>query len=179
MSRVVRTYGTNGQPSAEKAVWESPAHLFLDQFSGEERAQLDPAQMQVLNKGLNTLIGGSGGETSYAYDAQDRVRERRERSMLFEMVTTVAYKDSGDVAEERTTYSRSSSVPVGVVFSVDENGNLVPNKPTSDWPPQPDLPKPSAVHYRYQYDSYGNWTEKATTHSEGFSFTTRRELTYY
>ena len=37
----------------------------------------------------------------------------------------------------------------------------------------------SDVRYTYQYDSYGNWTEKIANYSEESSRTTRRELAYY
>jgi hypothetical protein len=42
-----------------------------------------------------------------------------------------------------------------------------------------DLPSDSDIRYGYQYDNYGNWTEKIETRDDGSSFTTRRTITYY
>jgi len=45
------------------------------------------------------------------------------------------YNDHGDIAEECTTFTKSSSsLPVGVTFRADESGNLFPVTPPSEWP---------------------------------------------
>jgi YD repeat-containing protein len=173
VSRVIRTYGANGQPSEEKEILENLAPMFLDKLP--VRAQLSPARIKAMNKGLITMMGGGGG-TSYTYDAQNRIRERHLRILFFETVTTIAYNDRGDIAEERRT---SISKPKPGPFSIDENGNLIPTQEASEAPAQPDLPTQPETRYTYQYDSYGNWTERTITRSDGFSLATRRQLTYY
>ena len=183
ITRLVRTYDEKGRISDLKTIIEDPASI----FPANERAQmladsgLPPDEVRAqMKKALSAFIGESG--KSYTYDSQGRIKEAvlSEGLLRGKVTRAYTYNDHGDIAEERTTFSKDpSSLPVGVSFHPDENGNLVTDKPRSEWPPQPDLPKPSAVHYAYQYDSYGNWTEKTTTHSEGPSFTTRRELTYY
>jgi len=123
---------------------------------------------------------GGGGGTSYTYDAQNRIRERHLRILFFETVTTIAYNDHGDIVEERTTSIRDSTGPGRGPFSIDDNGNLIPTQEASEAPAPPEpLPATSEVRYTYQYDSYGNWTERTLTRSDGFSLATRRQLTYY
>ena len=42
---------------------------------------------------------------------------------------------------------------------MEENGTLVPSEPASEVPASAGVPEDSEIHYTYQYDSYGNWTE--------------------
>jgi hypothetical protein len=95
--------------------------------------------------------------------------------------TTIAYNDQGDIIEQRETSARgSSSLPVGVPFHQDEAGNLVPDKPQSEWPAQPDLlPRSTLIRYIYKYDSQGNWTEQTVILGDGPTSTSHRKLTYY
>jgi YD repeat-containing protein len=175
VSRVIRTYGTNGQPSEEKQILENLAPMFLDRLPTEERAKFGPARIKAMNKGLITMMGGGGG-TSYTYDAQNRITETHLRILFFETVTTIAYNDHGDIAEERRT--SISREPKRGSFSIDENGDLIPTQEASETPGPPE-PLPEETHYTYQYDSYGNWTERTLTRSDGFSLATRRHLTCY
>jgi YD repeat-containing protein len=183
LSRLVRTYDEKGRISDVKTIIEDPTALFPAKAQAELIAQsgLPPDEMRAqLKKVFSALVGER--RKSYTYDSQGRKKEVILHQGLFapKVSRTYTYNDHGDVAEERTTFTKgSSSLPTGVTFQSDENGNLFPNKPPSEWPPQPDLPEPSKVHYTYQYDSYGNWTDKTVTRGEWSTFTTQRELTYY
>jgi YD repeat-containing protein len=186
--RAVRSYGDNGQPNEEKMILENPALTFVEKSPAEERSQLDAARLKALNKAIATLMGGSDGvQTLYTYDEQRRMTGRHTRKMGFDVVTSIEYNDHGDIADERSTSKYISSVPVGVVFSVDEDGNLVPKEPEpgASRPPQAPEVEPSQVRYEYQYDSYGNWTERKyySRSSESAPYqlvsTSHRQLSYY
>jgi len=125
------------------------------------------------------MMGKSGTGKSYTYDSQGRCAEIiLHRGALGEISRTYSYNDHGDVVGELTTFTRSQ-LPFGVPLRLDDTGNLVPEKPQSEWPPQPKLPRLQVVHHTYQYDSYGNWTEHTVTHSQRWKYTRGRELTYY
>jgi hypothetical protein len=183
ISRLVRTYDANGRITDVKTIIEDPTSIFPRTERAQMLAESDPPSEEMraqMKKVFSALLGELG--KSYTYDSQGRITEAvlREGLLIGKVTRTYTYNDHGDTVEEQTTFTKScSSLPVGVTFHPDENGNLVPDKAPSEWSPQPDLPEPSTVHYTYQYDSYGNCTEKTQTHSEGPSFTTRRELTYY
>jgi len=182
LSRLVRTYDGKGRISDLKAIIEDPTSLFPAKEQAQMMAQsgLPPDEIRAhLKKVFSALMGES--RKPYAYDSQGRITEVILHQGLFggKVARKYTYNDHGDIAEECTTFTKSSSsLPVGVTFRADESGNLFPVTPPSEWPPQPDLPEPSKVHYTYQYDSYGNWTDK-TYRGEGSNFTTHRELTYY
>ena len=94
---------------------------------------------------LKKVLGSLGeSKKSYTYDSQGRITEAVLNYGAFSSNVSrmYTYNDHGDVAEERTTFTKSSSgLPAGVTFHSDENGNLLPDKPPSEWPPQPDLPR--------------------------------------
>jgi len=183
LSRLVRTYDGKGRISDMKTIIEDPTSLFPAKAQARmiTESGLPPDEMRAqLKKVLSALIGDS--RKSYTYDSHGHITEAVLNYGLFRgnVSRTYTYNDHGDVAEERTTFTKSSNgLPAGVTFHSDENGNVIPDKPPSEWPPQPDLPEPSEVHYTYQYDSYGNWVDKTVTHGKGSTFTTHRELTYY
>jgi YD repeat-containing protein len=181
LSRLVRTYDKKGRITDVKTIVEDPMALFpaKAQVDMINESGVSPDEMRVQLK----KVFGSLGELrkSYTYDSQGRITRVVLNYGVFpgNVSRTYTYNDRGDVAEERTTFTKSSSgLPEGVTFQADDNGNLIPDKPPSEWPPQPDLPGPSQVHYTYQYDSYGNWIDRTITR-EGSTFTTQRELTYY
>ena len=181
LSRLVRTYDEKGRITDVKTIVEDPTSMFPAKAQAdmlkESGVSLDEMRAQ-LKKALGSL---GESKKSYTYDSQGRITEAVLNYGGFpgNVSRMYSYNDHGDVAEERTTFTKSSSgLPVGVTFQADENGNLIPDKPPAEWPPQPDLPEPSEVHYAYQYDSYGNWTDKTMTR-EGATFTTQRVLTYF
>jgi YD repeat-containing protein len=181
LSRLVRTYDGKGRITDVKTIVEDPTSLFPAKAQADmiKESGVSPDEMRAQLK----KVFGSLGESrkAYTYDSQGRITQAVLNYGVFpgNVSRTYTYNDNGDVAEEHTTFTKNSSgLPAGVTFQADENGNLIPDKPPSEWPPQPDLPGPSEVHYTYQYDSYDNWTGRTITR-EGSTFTTRRELTYY
>jgi YD repeat-containing protein len=145
--RLVRTYDANG-----RMVEENP---FL-----------------MMNNEMGALLGGkeqAGTSTSYTYDAQNRITKRRKRNMIFETTATILYNDHGDKAEERTTFTKNSAMPIGSAGA----------------------PKEDEIHYTYQYDSYGNWMEQTVYHGSQWTHIVKvifgvkrinvhhRKLTYY
>jgi YD repeat-containing protein len=178
VSRFVRKYDANGQISEEKPLLENPAALFLDRLPAEERAKLNPAEINAFS---TLLAGRAPAGNSFSYDAQGRVSRTWERNMMFEKTTTIIYNDQGDKAVEGTTLTDNSVIPVGVPHSINEHGALVPSEPSVEPQPLP-LPEQSEVHFAYQYDSHGNWTQQTANYlSSGVasSQVRSRKLTYY
>ena len=184
VSRTVRTYDANGRLVEEERIQENPALFFADKFSAEGQPQLTAAQLEAMNTAMKSLLRGrSGTGTSYLYDEQGRTTKIHDRNFAIEKVTIISYNERGDRSEERTTIAGNSSVPVGVAFSVDENGTLIPEKRTTEptespaWPP-----REQEVRYAYQYDSYGNWTQQTVNYGSSPdepSYNCHRRLTYY
>jgi YD repeat-containing protein len=181
VSRIVRSYDADGRIIEEKQIQENPAWLFADRFSAEERAQLNDKQLEAMNKATKSMLSGrSGTGISYAYDAQGRVTKIHDRNFALEKVSTISYNEHGDRSAVHDTIPVNSTVPVGVPFSVDENGTLIPSNPAAEPTEFPEIS--GEVRYTYQYDSYGNWTEQTAHQSstpEGSLSVRHRTLTYY
>jgi YD repeat-containing protein len=179
VSRIVRRYNAEGLISEERPTLENPSALFLERMSPEERSQISPAQVQAMNKAMATMSRGQreAGKV-YSYDAQGRVTQLRETNFVFEKTTTILYNDHDDAVEVYTTVADNAVVPAGVSYSFDEEGNLTPSATPERLP----LPPPEEVHYSYQYDSYGNWSQQTTTRGPGPGTPVgvrHRILTYY
>src|SRR6266567_2290915 len=148
----------------------------------DENDQPTEAQISALSNTMRTVLGGQApAGTSFSYDTQGRVSKTRERNMVFEKTTTIIYNDHGDKAEERTTVSENSVIPTGIPHSIDERGVLVPSEPAVG-PRASPVPEQSEVHYAYQYDSYGNWTQQTANDNSGsiaLSSVRNRKLAYY
>ena len=183
VSRIVRTYGANGQLSEEKPTFENLAPAPLDRMPADQQAQMGPEQIKQMNNVMAAVMAGrSPAGTTYTYDPQNRLITSRERNMIFEKTTSIAYNEQGDKAEERIAYAENSVMPMGTEFSVGENGELAPSSPASQ--PQPSLPSPgpTLIRYAYQYDAYGNWkqlTATDTAHPNQPPIIRTRQLTYY
>src|SRR6266550_3104489 len=182
VSRVVRTYDANGRIMEENQIQENPALLMVDKFSAEQRVELDDKQLEAMNKAMKSMLSGrSGTGKTYTYDAQGRVKEVRDRNFALDTVTTTGYNEHGDKSEERMTLTDNTAFPVGVAYSMDENGTLIPAT-VSNTPSVPERPKLDVIEYRYEYDQYGNWTEQTVIHrseSNEYSTVRHRTLTYY
>ena len=173
VSRVVRTYNAAGLAIEERPVSENPNSV-LDKLTPDQRSELNDAQAQTM---AVLMRGQAGMVTSYTYDAQGRTTSKRETGGIMQSTTTTAYNDHGDVAEERTIMI--STMATGVLYSLAENGILTPSKPTS---PASNVALDSDVHYTYQYDDYGNWTEQTATdsaHPDASPAIRHRTFTYY
>jgi YD repeat-containing protein len=180
LSRMVRSYDEKRRITDVRIIIEDP----MSQFSAKQQAEMlarsdvlpDEIRAQ-LKKVFGAMMGESG--KSYSYDAQGLLTKIvLHQTPLGEVTRTCSYNDHGDVVEEKTIFNRDAKFPAGVIFHADDAGNLVPEKPESEWPPQPTIPE-SLVQYEYQYDSYGNWTEQTVSRSESSEYTRHRELTYY
>ena len=179
VSRVVRSYNAAGLITDEKPTWENLAPVLLDRFPPEQRDRMTPEQVQLLSKSMSAMLGGKAqAGTAYTYDAQGRTKTIRERTFVFERTSTIACNDHGDKTEECTTTIGNSVIPIGVPYSVGENGTLVPNDVRSEAPTPLAIPEKSVIHYFYQYDDRRNWIVQTAT-CDGRSTERRRNLTYY
>jgi hypothetical protein len=184
VTRIVRSYDANGRIKEEKQIQENPALFFVDKFGADGQPQPTAAQLEAMNGAMKSMLNGRNGTgISYVYDAQGRVTEMRYRSSWFAKDTTTSYNEHGDKSEERETMTSNSTVPVGVPFSIDENGTLVQDHPAAKAAEVPDqLSGETKVSYVYQYDNYGNWTQQTVNHSSKLgeaSSVCHRKLTYY
>lgn len=116
-----------------------------------------------LREQLTKLMAGDQGmpSTSFTYDAQGRVKQTLRQISKHEDRIENTYNEQGDVASETKRTVRT--------------GGAGDNLSSAD----------SDVHYSYQYDTHGNWTEKITSvfsaPDGSFEPTTRnwRTLTYF
>jgi hypothetical protein len=182
VSRLIRTYDSNGRVMNETQIQENPALLMVDRFSTEQRAEFDDKQLEAMNRAMKSMLSGkSGTGKSYTYDPQGRVTEVRDRNFAVDTITATSYNEHGDKSEERITFVGNTVFPVGVAYSVDEKGTLTP-KELSNTPSVPELPKLDIIEYRYEYDQYGNWIEQTvfqSSESREYSTVHRRTLSYY
>jgi len=166
VSRIVRAYDANGRLVEEEPIQENPASFFADRFAAQGQPQPNAAELEAMNTAMKSLLRGrSGTGTSYIYDELGRVIKIHDRNFVFDKVTVITYNERGDKSAERTTIAGNSIVPVGLAFSVDENGTLVPQKHATEPAESPDLASESEVQYAYRYDSYGNWTQQTANDS--------------
>jgi hypothetical protein len=184
VTRIVRSYDAKGRLTSERTIPENWEIGFAKQMLAKapEEYRTEEGLKQItehLKPMMKAFIGNN--ETSYTYDAQGRMIGTHMQSSLWCQDTTTEYNDHDDIIERRETSAHvSSPFPVGVPFHQDEAGNLVPSKPQSEWPAQPDLlPRSTLIRYTYEYDSQGNWTEQTTIFPGVRTSTTRRKLTYY
>lgn len=92
--------------------------------------------------------------------------------------------EHGDRVEERRTISGNAIVPIGVGFSIQDDGTLVPGKSDAEPPESPfDSIEPSVIKYSYHYDDHANWIELVTHHNSGGADSPiavcRRTITYF
>src|SRR5262249_20637061 len=184
LNRIIRTYNAAGLLIEEKPIVENPAPMFLDRLLADSKERPTEAQLQALNEGLRTLISvRAESGTWHTYDAQNRIKTVREINFAFEKTTEIIYNDQGDRAEERRTVSGNSVLPIGVGFSIKDDGTLTPSKPGAEPPESPfDSIEPSIMRYSYQYDERGNWTELSSYYDKNSdvpSGVSRRKITYY
>jgi hypothetical protein len=156
VTQIVRKYDLDGRLLEEKPLQQNIALLMLDRMTPEQKAQVTPAHIEAISKAVaGKMAGKKPSITTYSYDAQGRLIQKRERNPMFEQTKTIRYNDYGDRIEVSTTFTDNSVT-------------------------KRDLPvRATNERYSYQYDSHGNWTEKVKTVDDRFSVTERRTLTYY
>lgn len=184
LTRIVRTYDDKQRLIDLRVIHEDATSLFppkqIAEMAAQSGASLDEIKA-LTKKAFRGMIGDSG--RSVTYDSKGRRTNIVLHQGYADVSRTSSYNDHGDVVEELTKFTPNPKVPVGVSFRPDESGNLIPEKPASEWPAQPEMPE-SIVQYKYQYDRFDNWTEQTQSRSEGarpagWEYTRRRELTYY
>jgi YD repeat-containing protein len=186
LTHILRDYDGEDRLTSEKLISEDPGSGFAKEIWAKLPDQeKTPEGLQQLREQLRATAKVFGQSTlrTYKYDGQNRViKTSIETSAFGVQEIGTSYNEQGDVKEERTTYSkRASSLPVGVPFHLDESGQLVTEKPESEWPEQPPAPEPTIIRYEYQYDTLGNWTEKKTFFpgDKRTPFIQHRVLEYY
>jgi len=176
VTQIVRKYDPAGLLLEEKPLQQNLAFLMLDRMPPERRASLTPEWMEAVNA---SMAGKKPSQTTYKYDGHGRFIEKVDRNMIFENTITIRYNDYGDRIEERRTFKENSRMPIGVPHTFDADGNGIPSEPVSEVPERRFLPEDTIERYAYQYDRYGNWTQRIETRNDGFTLTTRRTITYY
>jgi hypothetical protein len=178
-TRIVSTYDAKGQIVETRSIMEDPVAMFGVELP-KERASADAARLDAMKAAVKRMIDGDRGamSVSYKYDQQGRMIERK--SSIFgsrEHVQAMKYNEHGDLVSEKTEMSTDPNAVTGV--STDEVGNIVETR--GEGPP----PTNSESKLEYQYDSFGNWTEKTSyvkaSPEEEFKRTTltSRTITYY
>jgi len=174
MQRLVQSYDAAGRPTETKVVLGDIAAM----FPAEMKAQLlnEAGGAEELQRQVAQLFGGQGEmfKTSYVYDAQGRLTDKRIHvGYSQEMVTSYVYDSNGNKIKETSKTSGDPNPPRN------EGGVQVATADAAA------SAQDSEVTYSYKYDGYGNWTEQ-TTHSkprpDGASEDSaicRRTITYY
>src|SRR5256886_11335182 len=181
VSRIVRSYDAHGRIIEEKQIEEDPALIFADKFAAEEGPEPAAAQLEAMNRAMKLMLSGrSDTRISYAYDAQGRITKTHSHNFAFDDVTAISYNEHGDTSAVHQTFTGNSTLQVGVPYSMDENGKLIPSDPAAKPTKLPDIS--GEVQYAYQYDSYGNWTEQTSSERSRPnepSMVRHRTITYY
>jgi YD repeat-containing protein len=154
MQRLVQSYDAAGRPTETKVVLGDVAAM----FPAEMKAQLlnEAGGAEELQQQVAQLFGGQGEmfKTSYVYDAQGRLTERRIHvGYSEETVTSYVYDSDGNKIKETSKTSGDANPPRN------DGGVQVATADTAA------SARDSEVTYSYKYDGYGNWTEQ-TTHSK-------------
>ena len=179
VSRVVMAYGAGGQLLEEKSTMENPA-LLLFGNQPEMQEQLNPSQLAAFNKGMTTFLRGHGlfGK-QYSYDSANRIREVHTTSFAVDQTTTTTYNEEGDISETREVSAMNPPVKAGRVFSIDDEGNLVPKEEDDAPVAAPEPPRESTVKYVYEYDGNKNWTKQTAIRPDSPPTVRLRRITYY
>lgn len=160
VSEYVRKYDASSRVVEEKTLQQNVGLLFLERMTPEQKAAWHAEEAEAVAKQLDERQRGKlPPESRYKYDARGRLIKKLERDMFQEHTTTIDYNDRGDIERRRETYT-------------DNSVNVRENR----------LPEDRETRYAYQYDSFGNWTEKVVALDFGSGSTTettRRTITYY
>jgi YD repeat-containing protein len=156
LKRLTRAYDPKGRVVESSLLIES-----LDPFlspEARERLAAEPGALEKAQAEIARFLGDQGllARATYVYDDQGRVVEKHIHFASREQTTRITFNDHGDKAEEFET--------------------------TSD-PSRP--PEQSEARFSYQYDTFGNWTERTvsspsnTNQSSRIWSIERRTIKYY
>jgi len=171
MSRLNSAYDAKGRVTELSYVIENVGLMLSPET--RERAAAEPGAAEELARPMVMV------RISYGYDDQNRVAEKHDHTgFARETVTKITYNDHGDEMEEISTATGHLNPPEN-----EEGGGGSASSDAQRPRPLPD--EHNELHFDYQYDSFGNWTEKivsspadgdkpATTWS-----ITHRTITYY
>jgi len=126
VSHSIRRYDADEQLLEESVVEQNLGLLMLERMPAEQRELMTPEHLQMMSKGFAAL-SKQPPKTTYRYDDEGRVTRTLQRSMAFEVLTTIRYNEQGDRIEERKKYSDNSKFGVGVPISFDSKGSRSPN----------------------------------------------------
>jgi len=179
VSRVVMIHGAGGQLLEEKSTMENPALLLFGNHP-EMQQQLNPSQLAAFNKGMTTLLRGQGlfGK-QYSYDSANRIREVHTKTFAVDQTITTAYNEEGDISETREVSVMNPALQAGRIFSIDDNGNLVPKNDDDAPVAAPEPSRESTVKYVYKYDGNKNWTKQTAIRPDSPPTVRLRTITYY
>jgi YD repeat-containing protein len=171
MSRLNSAYDAKGRVTELSYVIEDVGLMLSPET--RERAAAEPGAAEELARPTVMV------RLSYGYDDQNRVAEKHDHTgFARETVTKITYNDHGDKMEEISTATGHLNPPEN-----EEGGGGSASSDAQRPRPLPD--EHNELHFDYQYDSFGNWTERivsspadgdkpATTWS-----VTHRTITYY
>ena len=171
MSRLNTAYEAKGRVTELSYVIEDVGLMLSPET--RERAAAEPGAAEELARPTVMV------RLSYGYDDQNRVAEKHDHTgFARETVTKITYNDHGDKMEEISTATGHLNPPEN-----EEGGGGSASSDAQRPRPLPD--EHNELHFDYQYDSFGNWTERivsspadgdkpATTWS-----VTHRTITYY
>src|SRR5438309_6040650 len=175
VSHSIRQYDADEQLLEESVVEQNLDLLMLEGMPAEQRELMTPEDVQMMSKGIAAL-SKEQPKTTYTYDDEGRLTRMLQRSIGFELLTTIRYNEQGDRIEERQKFSDISRFGVGVPISFDSQGEPVATK---EKPEGRTVPPDNVVQYSYNYDQYANWTERVAYVTDQPSRVTRRTLSYY
>ena len=146
------TYDADGRIMEENQIQANPAPTLP--------VELNDKQVEAVNKAMKSMMSGKKGTgRSFVYDSQGRVTEMRDRNFALDTVTTTSYNEHGDKSEERVTQTSNLAHPELLAFSIGEDGTIIPDLDLEG------TSRATIFEFRYEYDQYGNWTERTTTYS--------------
>lgn len=153
ITRMTRSYDAKGHVAESAYVIENLESLREELRETRKGLRANP---EALEAQLGQMLGDKNvaARVSYVYDDQGRVSEKHDDfGRSDNTITKITYNDHGDEMEEIRTTSH-----------------------------QPHSPEETHVRYSYQYDSFGNWTERSVSYpptANGLTVIDHRTITYY
>lgn len=168
VNRLIRTYDEHGRLTELRYTIENLQYFLPAEVQQELMAE--PGAVEEMLPQLTKLLGEQRNftRTTYTYDADGRLIEQHHYiGHSREETTKIVYNDHSDKLEERQFTTGDPNPPRDAQCG----------EPRSAASPSQE----SQVRYSYKYDTFGNWTEQATSSSTGPNdvTVTRRTIIYY